>query len=187
MTNRDKGVAIGAAVGALAGNVLANNRTTGTLIGGAIGAGVGGLIGYDLDKQAEELRGSLDGRIQIINKGDRLIVSMPQDITFRTDSSAVAGDIQDDLRAVAQSLVKYSQSTVQVIGHTDNVGSSTYNLGLSQQRAQAVVSLLAAYGAPSGRLQTIARGEEQPIASNLTDQGRAANRRVEIVIVPNKT
>ena len=75
---------------------------------------------------------------------------------------------------------------MQVVGHTDNTGSSTYNLGLSQQRAQAVVSLLDAYGTSAGRLTTVARGEEQPIASNLTEEGRAQNRRVEIVIIPTQ-
>jgi len=185
-TNQDRGVAVGAAVGALAGNLLANNRTAGAIVGAGIGATVGGLVGYNLDQQEAELRGQLDSRIQIVNAGDRLIVTMPQGITFETDSSAVSQGIQDDLQAVARSLQQYPQSTIQVIGHTDNVGSPTYNLGLSEERARAVANLLAAYGTPANRMTTVARGEEQPIASNLTPEGRAQNRRVEIVIIPNK-
>jgi len=115
--NRNTGAAIGAAAGAVLGNVIANDRTTGLIAGAAIGAGLGGLIGYELDKQEAELRASLDSRIQIINQGDRLVVVMPQDLTFATDSSVVASTMQDDLREVANSVKRYSDSTVQVIGH----------------------------------------------------------------------
>ena len=179
-------MAIGAASGAVIGNLVSSNRTAGAIVGAAAGAAIGGLIGYDLDRQAAELRTDLDGRISIDNQGDRLVVSMPQDITFETDSAVVRSGLQDDLQALSRSLQAYPQSTVQVVGHTDNTGSSTYNLGLSQQRAQAVVSLLDAYGTSAGRLTTVARGEEQPIASNLTEEGRAQNRRVEIVIIPTQ-
>ena len=186
ISNQDKGIAIGAASGAVIGNLVSSNRTAGAIVGAAAGAAIGGLIGYDLDRQAAELRNDLDGRISIDNQGDRLVVSMPQDITFETDSAVVRSGLQDDLQALSRSLQAYPQSTVQVVGHTDNTGSSTYNLGLSQQRAQAVVSLLDAYGTSAGRLTTVARGEEQPIASNLTEEGRAQNRRVEIVIIPTQ-
>lgn len=186
-SNRDAGVAIGAAAGAILGNVIADDRAKGTILGAAIGAGVGGLIGYDLDRQAAELRAELDSNIQIVNNGDHLLVVMPQDLTFNTDSSVVSTGVQDDLREVAVSLNRYGASTVQVIGHTDNTGSSTYNLGLSQQRAQAVASLLNAYGVNGNRLTTIPRGEEQPVADNLSEAGRAKNRRVEIKIIPSQT
>jgi outer membrane protein OmpA-like peptidoglycan-associated protein len=74
---------------------------------------------------------------------------------------------------------------VNVIGHTDDVGDAAFNFDLSQRRAQAVSSVLANYGVSSARIRSIGRGEDQPIATNLTAEGRAQNRRVDIVITPN--
>jgi outer membrane protein OmpA-like peptidoglycan-associated protein len=110
---------------------------------------------------------------------------MPQDILFAVDSASVSGSLQDDLGAVANSLRRYPDSTVEVVGHTDNTGSAAYNQDLSQRRASAVASILASYGVSSGRIRAYGRGEDQPIASNLTVDGRAQNRRVDIFIRPN--
>ena len=118
------------------------------------------------------------------NTGDRLIVTMPQDILFATDSADLRPDLRADLRTVAQSLNDYPQSRVQVLGHTDNTGSAQYNLDLSQRRAGSVAGQLIAYGVDAGRIRTTGLGEDQPIATNLTAEGRAKNRRVEIVILP---
>jgi outer membrane protein OmpA-like peptidoglycan-associated protein len=73
---------------------------------------------------------------------------------------------------------------VQVVGHTDSSGEAGYNQSLSVNRANAVVNVLAGAGVPRTRLQAIGRGEDQPVASNLTEEGKAQNRRVEIVILP---
>ena len=78
----------------------------------------------------------------------------------------------------------YPNSTIQVIGHTDNEGDATYNQALSERRANAVADVLMAEGVPFGRIDAIGRGESQPVTSNLTPEGRAQNRRVEIVILP---
>jgi outer membrane protein OmpA-like peptidoglycan-associated protein len=93
--------------------------------------------------------------------------------------------LQSDLGVLARHLQKYRNSTVQVVGHTDNVGDANYNLNLSRRRAAAVTAVLVSNGVSSGRVATIGKGEDQPIASNLTAQGRAQNRRVEIIIIPN--
>lgn len=182
-----EGALIGAAIGAGIGLVTAGgNKGKSALIGAAAGAAAGGLIGNSLDKQEAELRAQLanDG-ITITNTGDRLIVSLPQDITFATDSFTVRPSLQSDLGKVASHLLKYPDSTVQIIGHTDSEGDATYNLGLSQRRADAVADVLQSNGVTYSRLQITGRGEEQPVASNLTAEGRAQNRRVEIVVIPN--
>jgi outer membrane protein OmpA-like peptidoglycan-associated protein len=182
-----EGALIGAAIGAGIGLVTAGgNKGKSALIGAAAGAAAGGLIGNSLDKQEAELRAQLanDG-ITITNTGDRLIVSLPQDITFATDSFSVRPSLQSDLGKVASHLLKYPDSTVQIIGHTDSEGDATYNLGLSQRRADAVADVLQSNGVIYSRLQITGRGEEQPVASNLTAEGRAQNRRVEIVVIPN--
>ncbi len=174
------GAAGGAAVSALTGGEGAN-----LVLGAAAGAAAGGLIGNQLDKQAAALRNELsnDG-IGITNTGDSLIVSLPQDITFDTDSATVRSSLRADLGAVARNLNSYPDSRVQVVGHTDNTGDATYNLGLSLRRANAVADILQADGVRFDRIGTAGRGEEQPLASNLTPEGRAQNRRVEIVVIP---
>lgn len=184
-SNRDQGVLLGAATGAVLGQIFGGD--TKATVGGAVaGAVAGGLIGNNLDRQEADLRSSLgNDQVQITNTGDRLIVTLPQDILFATDSFTVRPDLQRDLRTVAGNLQAYPDSTIQIIGHTDNTGDAGYNQTLSVQRANAVADVLLESGVPIGRITTVGRGEDQPIASNLSPEGRALNRRVEIVILPN--
>ena len=174
---------IGAGVGAIAND---SNPGLGALAGAAVGAAGGGLIGNQLDRQAAELRQQLanDG-ITIVNAGDRLIVTVPNDITFDTDSSTVRPALRSDLVRVGQNLVNYPNSNVQIIGHTDSDGEAAYNLRLSERRANAVADILQANGVSYSRITTVGQGENNPIASNLTAEGKAQNRRVEIVVVPS--
>ncbi|MFP7672162.1 OmpA family protein [Marivita sp. S0852] len=184
-----QGAAIGAGVGALAGILAgddAEERRRGAVIGAVVGGAGGALIGNQLDKQEADLRAQLgNDNVTIRNTGDRLIVTLPQDILFATDSASLRPDLQRELRVVGQNLVAYPDTTIQVVGHTDNTGDAGYNLNLSQRRAQSVARILMNEGVPSFRIQSIGRGEDQPIASNLTPEGRAQNRRVEIVVLPN--
>lgn len=183
--NRDQGVLLGAATGAALGQILGGD-TEATVAGAAIGAVAGGVIGNNLDKQEADLRASLgNDQVQITNTGDSLIVTLPQDILFATNSFAVRPDLQRDLRAVAGNLQAYPDSTIQIIGHTDNTGDAAFNQTLSVDRANAVADVLLEAGIPVARISTVGRGETQPLASNLTPEGRAQNRRVEIVILPN--
>jgi outer membrane protein OmpA-like peptidoglycan-associated protein len=183
------GAVAGAAAGGLLGRILGGNdsgeRNRATVAGAVLGAAAGAAIGNQLDKQEAELRQQLGGNVDIRNTGDRLIVTMPNDILFATDSAAVDPQLLPDLRDVAASLLSYPQTTAQVIGHTDSDGDAGYNLDLSQRRAQAVANVLITAGVPAGRVQVTGRGEDQPIASNLTAEGKQQNRRVEIVILPN--
>ncbi|MGP6089047.1 OmpA family protein [Antarctobacter jejuensis] len=183
------GAVVGAVGGAVAGRLLGGNdkgeRNRATVAGALVGAGLGAAIGNQLDKQEAELRQQLGDSATIRNTGDRLIVTMPQDILFATDSSELRPTLVSDLRDVGQSLLAYPNTTAQVIGHTDSDGDAAYNLNLSQRRAQAVANILYSEGVNRSRIAVIGRGEDQPIASNLTPEGKAQNRRVEIVILPN--
>jgi outer membrane protein OmpA-like peptidoglycan-associated protein len=183
-----QGAIIGGLVGAVTGAAVAGDgdELKGAIVGGALGAGTGALIGADLDRQAAELRGSLNSNISVTNTGEYLIVNMPQDLLFATDSAAVRPDLRRDLNTVAASLLKYPNSRIEVIGHTDNTGSAAYNQDLSQRRAVSVASILRESGVPGSRIAAYGRGEDQPIASNLTPEGRAKNRRVEIIIRPTR-
>jgi outer membrane protein OmpA-like peptidoglycan-associated protein len=174
----------GAIIGALAGAGIAAVTDGDALMGAAIGAGAGAIIGNVLDKQEAELRAQLDDDVRIENTGDRLILTLPQDILFDVDSYSVNAGLRDDLAKVATSLDKYPDSTVQILGHTDNTGSASHNQSLSERRANAVADVLLTNGVPVSRIDTIGRGEDQPIASNLDEEGRRQNRRVEIVILP---
>ncbi len=183
-----EGAVLGALTGAFLGRQIADdpNSKRNLSIAGAIAGGLAGSsIGKNLDEQAAALRSNLsDGRIQVINTGSSLIVRMPNDILFPFDSASVAPALRSDLRTLASHLQTYPGSLVQVIGHTDSTGDAGYNQSLSVQRASAVANILVANGVSAGRVVTVGRGENEPVATNLTPEGRAQNRRVDIVIIP---
>ena len=96
------GAILGGLIGAATGIAVSGDgdELKGAIVGGALGAGTGALIGSDLDRQAAELRGSLNSNISVTNHGDYLVVNMPQDLLFATDSATVRSDLSADLRAV---------------------------------------------------------------------------------------
>jgi outer membrane protein OmpA-like peptidoglycan-associated protein len=180
------GAITGAAVGGLLG-AAASDGDRGTILAGAVLGGLGGsIIGAELDRQAAELRAQLGSNVDVRNTGQELILTLPQDLLFATDSATLRPDLQADLRTIARNLVMYPRSDVIVIGHTDNVGSAEYNQGLSERRAASVAGVLRDSGVASTRLQVIGRGLSQPVASNATAQGRQQNRRVEIFVRPHQ-
>ncbi|QFU07822.1 Outer membrane porin F precursor [Rhodobacteraceae bacterium THAF1] len=183
------GALVGAAVGALAGASQgddANDRQRNALIGAVVGGGAGAAVGSVLERQAAELRAQLGTGIIIENTGSELIVRMPQDILFDTDSAQLNMNLNGDLRQLAANLNKYSASTIEVQGHTDSTGSDAYNQNLSQRRAQAITQVLVANNVSPSRLRAVGYGESRPVASNDSAQGRQLNRRVQIVIRPNQ-
>ena len=188
--NTQQGALIGALGGAAVGAIANRNddrrgRNQAVLLGAALGAGAGAAIGNNLDKQAEELRRSLRSDVGVSNNGSNLVVVLSQDLLFATNSTSVSGTSQNELLTVANSLNRYPNTTVNVIGHTDNVGDAAFNQDLSERRARAVANILLNGGVASSRVRAIGAGENQPIASNLNASGRQMNRRVEIIITPN--
>lgn len=186
-----EGAVAGALTGVIAGLATSKDEGKGArrksaIIGGIAGGVIGGAIGASLDKQAAELQASIsDDRIQIINQGNQLVVRMPNDILFAFDSDQVSSGLRRDLRALANNLQRYPNSTVQITGHTDDIGTRAYNRDLSLRRANSVASILMSNGVSGNRIRTFGAGFDQPIASNRTPDGRALNRRVDIVIIPN--
>lgn len=179
-----EGAVIGGLVGALTGVASGGNRGARGVVGGIAGAVAGAAIGNALDRQAQELAATMDDRVSIVNTGNELIVTLPQDILFEVDSTYVGPVLRDDLRALSASLQRYPDTSVVVIGHTDNTGSAAYNQDLSQRRAASVSRILVEAGTDPYRVRSVGRGEDEPVATNLTPEGRAQNRRVEIVIRP---
>lgn len=186
--NTQTGAAVGAGIGAIVGLASgddADERRQRAIAGAVIGGGLGAGAGVLLDRQEAELRQQLGSNATIVNTGDQLIVTLPQDILFATDSANLSGALRSDLTALAASMNRYPNTTINVIGHADNTGTAAYNQDLSQRRAQSVSSALINAGVAPSRIRSIGRGETAPIASNLTPEGRAQNRRVEITITPN--
>ena len=179
------GAILGGLVGAAAGASSGEDKLEKAVIGGVIGAALGGAIGATLDQQAADLRNSIgNNNITVTNNGQYLVVNMPQDVLFATDSATLRPDLTRDIRAISGSLLRYPNSNIEVVGHTDDTGSNAYNQDLSQRRAVSVANILRDSGVPNARLTAYGRGEDQPIASNATPAGRAQNRRVEIIIRP---
>ena len=181
---RATGAAAGAVGGAALGQALGRDSRS-TLIGGAAGAILGGVVGAELDRQAAELERQLAGTgAGVVNTGNEIIVSLPEAITFDFDSAQLRPQFRGPLLDVSRNLQAYPNTDVTVIGHTDSVGSRAYNQQLSERRAQAVRNVLVEGGTAPGRIRTVGMAFDRPIATNATPEGRAMNRRVEIVITP---
>ena len=181
------GAGIGAASGALIGLLTAGSkdRQKNALIGAGLGALAGGGIGYYMDVQEAKLRQQLRGTgVSVTRSGNQILLNMPGNVTFATASADISASFYSVLNAVAIVLKEYAKTTVDVIGHTDNVGSAQYNQQLSERRARSVAEYLAQQGIMSQRLLVAGMGETQPIASNDTPEGRSRNRRVTIQITP---
>ena len=181
--------AIGAGAGALGGLLLGGliGGKTGRIVGAGLGGVAGGVIGYQMDKQIKELKETTAGSgidVTPTDNGSAILVNLPNGVTFDTDSTAIKPAFRDTLDRVAQSLNQYPNSLIDVYGHTDSTGSDAYNMTLSQRRAEAVASYLSSRGVSASRIRSQGFGETQPVASNATEEGRSANRRVEIKIVP---
>lgn len=183
--NTGTGAGVGAVLGGLFGRAVSDDKTRGTLIGGVIGGALGGAIGADLDKQEAALRSQMGNNVSIINTGSQLIVSLPEDITFATNSAVIKSSLIGDLNTLAASMNTYPNTTIEVVGHTDNTGTSAYNQALSEQRARAVRGVLI-NSVNANRVVAYGVGETRPVQSNASSAGRQANRRVEIFITPNR-
>ncbi|MEM6385923.1 MAG: OmpA family protein [Pseudomonadota bacterium] len=181
-----QGAVAGAALGGVLGAITGDGSRGDDIVRGAVIGGVAGAVaGNIMDRQAAELRNDFgNGDIEVINTGNELIVRMPEAILFATDSAALNPNLRSDLFVLADSLNKYPQSIVTVTGHTDNTGSAGYNQDLSERRASSVASVLQSGGVSPTRLRIVGAGENRPIATNQTAQGRAQNRRVDITITP---
>lgn len=182
--------AIGGVGGALGGYLLGDllggrNDRTEKIVGAGIGAIAGAGVGAYMDAQEKKMRERTAGTgVEVVRQGDDLLLRMPSGITFATDQSTIQPQFQPTLDQVAATLAEYPKTMIDVLGHTDSDGSEAYNQALSERRAQSVASYLSGHGVASVRMATKGYGEMQPIASNESPDGKQANRRVEIKIVP---
>ncbi|KMQ69250.1 membrane protein [Chryseobacterium sp. FH2] len=190
--HQQRGTAVGAASGAVIGGILGNNvgngknSALGAVLGGIIGGVAGNVIGNKMDKQAKEIKETLPGA-QVERVGDGIKITLNESIVnFAFDSSNLTSPAQANLDKLAKVLADNPDTDINIYGHTDSKGSDSYNLSLSQRRADAVKAYLSGKGIASSRMITKGEGESMPIATNDTDEGRAKNRRVEFAITANE-
>lgn len=174
-----------AVAGAAAGALLSkNNRGKGALVGAALAGTAGAGYGYYVDKQEAQLRESMKGSgVEVRRDGDQLNIVMPGSITFATGQAAIQPSFQSTLSQLAANFSQFKDSNLIITGHTDSVGSYKTNQVLSQRRADSVATYLRSNGVDSSRIQAFGAGPDSPVADNVTESGKAQNRRVEIKLV----
>jgi outer membrane protein OmpA-like peptidoglycan-associated protein len=182
-----KGAVIGAAGGGAVGAVIGHktgSTARGAIIGAAVGGAAGAIIGNRMDTQAEKLSQELEDA-QVSRVGEGIAVTFDSGILFPFDSAELTSEARSNLRKLADSLQSEERTEVTIVGHTDSDGGDSYNQQLSERRGRAAEDYLASQNVASSRLVSRGRGEDEPIASNGTEEGRSQNRRVEVAIYAN--
>ncbi len=187
-SNTVKGGVIGGVGGGVVGGVIGNqfgNTALGAIIGAAVGGTAGVLIGNHMDKQAEEMEKDIEGA-KIERVGEGIKITFDSGILFETNSSTLQSEGRTNISKLAVILKKYPDTNILVTGHTDFDGTEQFNQTLSEKRAKSVSDYTMAQGISSSRLSVIGLGENEPVASNETVEGKRLNRRVEIAIFANE-
>jgi outer membrane protein OmpA-like peptidoglycan-associated protein len=182
------GTGAGAATGAAIGGILGGGEGAwkGAAIGAAIGGVGGGLVGHYLDRQKKEMEEVLERQDRVEREGETLRVALSSDVLFDSGSATLKPGARDKLAEVARVLRKYPRTDLEIVGHTDSRGGEAPNQKLSERRAAAVRDVLVREGVDPSRITTRGAGETRPVATNDTPEGRALNRRVEIVSRPDE-
>jgi len=183
-----KGAVIGATAGGVVGAVIGNNTGStarGAIIGAVVGGAAGAIIGHKMDGRAKEIEQNVPGAI-VERVGEGIQVTFPSGLLFDFDSDVVRSNAAVNLNNLAENLSKYGDSNMMIAGHTDAVGSSDYNQGLSDRRAESAARYLTAQGV-NRHIATAGLGEREPVGSNSTEAGRQQNRRIEIAIYASAT
>ena len=176
---------IGALAGAAGGAVI-SKATGGNKTGrdAAIGAVIGTGVGAYMERQARQLEQQMAGTGVTVtpNANGNIDLVMPGNITFAFDNATLSTSFMPTLDKLASTMNQYNQNTVTIAGHTDSVGTPSYNMNLSRQRADSVRNYLVNRGVAANRINVIAYGQTRPIQDNSTDYGRQQNRRVEVIV-----
>jgi outer membrane protein OmpA-like peptidoglycan-associated protein len=183
MTTQQKGVGGGAAIGAIAGQVIGKDKKA-----TAIGAALGALGGYVWSRQMEDKKRQMEAATagtgtEVTQTADnQLKLSIPNDISFASGKSDIQARLKPILDQFAQGVNQQGSMEVKIIGHTDSTGSDAINNPLSMRRAESARDYLVSRGVASSRISTEGRGSREPIADNATEAGRARNRRIDIYL-----
>ncbi|MCB0350969.1 MAG: OmpA family protein [Bdellovibrionales bacterium] len=181
--NTGLGAGAGAAAGAVLGAVISKDKKKGALLGAAVGAGIGGTVGHRMDKQKKELEQIAETK----RTEQGLITKLKSDILFDTGKSDLKPAAKSNISKMAAIMKKYPENVLTIKGYTDSTGSAQINKTISQNRARAVKSELVAGGVPSSTISVVGMGPASPISDNKTEEGRKANRRVEIEVTVDES
>lgn len=171
------GAGVGAGVGAVVGH-QSGHKGQGAAIGAAVGAVLGGTVGNRLDRQTKELAVLTETR----RTEDGIVSTLKTSLLFDSGKADLKQNAVKNLEKITAIVKKYPEDRIVVVGYTDDQGAGEYNLKLSEQRAQAVRLAMITQGFPASAVEAVGQGEAKPVASNKTAEGRAKNRRVELLI-----
>ena len=188
LNKTQKGAIIGTSGGGAAGAIIgraAGNTALGAIIGAAVGGASGAIIGHQMDKQADEIAKTVPDA-KVVRVGEGIVVEFSSSVLFGFDKSNLSTEAKTNLDKLVKILDGYSETDIEIQGHTDSKGSLAYNKTLSQQRAGAVSNYLNSKNIKGSRLSTVGFGETLPKYQNETESGRSQNRRVEFLITANE-
>lgn len=164
--------------------VLIQGRVSSDVVGAQV-AGGDTVTASQASRTEDELR-----RLHATRTDQGVVITLPERVLFDFDKADLRPDAGPSLSQIGSVLAGYPHARISVRGYTDAVGSDSYNLDLSQRRAEAVRQALAAQpGVPADRLEAVGRGKADPVAPNANPDGsdnpggRQQNRRVEVVIL----
>ena len=171
------GAAAGAGIGAVIGH-QSGKTGEGAAIGAAVGALLGGSIGNRLDKQARELAVLTETR----RTENGIVTTLKSSLLFDTGKADLKPLAAENIQKITDIVKKYPEDRIVVVGYTDSQGSEEANQKLSERRAQSVRLAMITQGFPASAVEAVGQGEANPVAPNDTAEGRAKNRRVELLI-----
>lgn len=187
LTKTQKGAGVGVVAGGAMGAVIgkaSGNTALGAIIGAAAGGATGAVIGRNMDKQADEIKKTVpDAKVERVGEG--IVVEFNSNILFGYDKSGLMSEAKSSLNKLVTVLNNYPDTDIELQGHTDSKGSDSYNMNLSEDRANAVSRYLTSEGISSRRITIRGYGESMPKYSNDSESGRSQNRRVEFLISAN--
>lgn len=184
LSNTEKGAIIGSGAGAAGGAAVgkaAGGTAEGAIIGAVVGGAAGAIIGNQMDTKAEELDEELENA-EVERVGEGIKITFDSGLLFDFDSEEIQGAAEDNLTEFATTMKDFEESNILIVGHTDAKGPTDYNQELSKERAQSAAGFITRKGISPDRIQTVGKGESEPVASNDTEEGRRQNRRVEVAI-----
>jgi len=139
-------------------------------------------VRIDAEKRAADAQAELAKLAAVKEEARGLVITLSGSVLFASSKSELLPAAQSRLNQVAEALMATKERKLTVEGHTDSQGSSSYNQVLSQQRADAVRSYIISRGYPAEMIQAQGIGKDRPVADNGNPEGRANNRRVEIIV-----
>jgi outer membrane protein OmpA-like peptidoglycan-associated protein len=188
-SNQTKGAVIGAtsggAIGAMIGNATGSTGT-GAVLGALVGGAGGAVIGHQMDQQAKEIQHSVPNA-NVARMGEGMDVTFASAVLFNDNSDVLTEQARTNLTSLAQSLQKYPNTNVMIVGHTDSTGSESHDLDLSRRRAAATANYLKSQGVAANRIRAVGRGATEPVAPNDNEADRQRNRRVEVAIYASES